>query len=204
MPAELLQQRSREEWIESVVEHYKAVGNFTPVDARREFVGLLATLPRGLCSFHATRVTDQAGASTLLKRLSHESGPPGPGGHAAAADVLLGVNRVGLHLFQRPSKMHVHSAPYNQIRQVASGAKVRLAPEPVAPWCSPRELFGACCACPRRGLSPTGPPIAAPPKCRCDAPPGALALLNAWLQGIVSRCAAEGRHAQDAWLPCNA
>jgi hypothetical protein len=142
-----LRQRSREEWIQAVTEHYEAAGNYTPVDARREFVGLLATLPCGLCSFHAARATDQAGANSLLSRLSHASGLPGPGVHVAAADVLLGVNRVGLHLFQRPSKAHIHSAPYNQIRQVASGAKVRVLLEPVALLRALRDLFRRCCTC---------------------------------------------------------
>jgi hypothetical protein len=44
---------------------------------------------------------------------------------AAKGGLLLGVNRYGLHFFERGTKAHMRSAPYRDVQHVASGHPVR-------------------------------------------------------------------------------
>ena len=96
--------------------HYRACSSFDTTEARREFVCALLRLPRTLCAIYPA----VAPADTDVGRLRKKREGP-----AAAEEVLLGVNRTGLHVFRAASGELLHSAPYREIRRVASGKQAR-------------------------------------------------------------------------------
>jgi hypothetical protein len=136
VPAEVLATQTREQWLQAVVPHYEAIAHYSATEARCQFVQLLSNLPRGLCALHAATLS--APPADTDARAEHSCGGAlarlrACGGGSGA--LLLGVNRFGLHLFERGSKRHVHSALYREVRHVASGPQVR--PEATAsPLCS--------------------------------------------------------------------
>ena len=111
VPGALLGRKTRAGWVAAVAECYAACAPLDTTAARRALLRALAALPRALCAhFPAAPVATSDAAVDLAS------------GHGR---LTLGVNRTGLHVFDAAACAHVHSVPYREIRQVASGPRVR-------------------------------------------------------------------------------
>lgn len=101
LPRQIAMTRAKREWEHDIIAQYNMMKSFSKDDAKKKFVEILWKLPYGNSIFFCTRKTED---------------PIG----FLPDDIILGVNKRGVHFFRSAPKEYLHSVKLKNIKQFGS------------------------------------------------------------------------------------